>query len=52
MSIDFKNSKREEINELGSGLSSIKITLKKEALSHCKYDNKKDVSSLFTDMLK
>lgn len=54
MSIDFKNSKRGEINELRIELLSVKIAKKKEALKKviaCMTLGK-DVSQLFTDVLK
>jgi vesicle coat complex subunit len=54
MSIDFKNSKRGEINELRMELLSVKITRKKEALKKiiASMTLGKDVSPLFTDVLK
>jgi AP-1 complex subunit beta-1 len=54
MSIDFKNSKRGEINELRMELLSIKIPKKKEALKKiiASMTLGKDVSGLFTDVLK
>ena len=54
MSIDFKNSKRGEINELRMELSSIKVARKKEALKKviASMTLGKDVSPLFTDVLK
>ena len=54
MSIDFKNAKRGEINELRMELSSIKVARKKEALKKviASMTLGKDVSPLFTDVLK
>ena len=54
MSIDFKNSKRGEINELRMELSSIKVARKKEALKKviASMTLGKDVSPLFTDAFK
>lgn len=54
MSIDFKNSKRGEINELRMELLSVKVSKKKEALKKviASMTLGKDVSQLFTDVLK
>jgi AP-1 complex subunit beta-1 len=54
MSIDFKNAKRGELNELRTELLSVKIARKKDALKKviASMTLGKDVSPLFTDVLK